>query len=60
MFWSLRFVPSDTRTATVLVDEFDAGHFIAASSWVVIRRPLTSPVMVFSREESLASYEERV
>jgi len=44
MFWPLRFVQSDTWTAAVLVDEFDAGHFIAASSWAVIRRPLTSPV----------------
>jgi hypothetical protein len=35
----MRFLKSHPGTATVLVDEFDAGDVIAASSWAVIRRP---------------------
>ena len=43
-FCSLTLAETNPGAAAVLVDEFDAGHFIAASSWAVIRCPLTSPL----------------
>jgi hypothetical protein len=39
LFGPLTLAETDPWAAAVRVDEFDAGHFIAASSWAVIRRP---------------------
>jgi len=38
LFWPLTFAQSHTRTATVLVDEFDAGQFQAAPNRQIVSR----------------------
>jgi hypothetical protein len=44
LFGLLTLAETNAWAAAILVDEFDAGHFIAAFFWAVIRHPLTSPL----------------